>query len=194
LRFGELNNVKTLDHLAEHHVVAVEPGRGDGADKKLRAIGIAAGVGHAQNARTGVYACLAGKSFVVEFTAVDGLAAHAVVVGKIAALTHKLRDNAVKTAAFIVQGFARLAHAFFAGTEGAEVFGGERRSVGEEFKHDAAGCLSANAEVEKHFGVFGIDAYWWLVHISESVISYPSTVIGIACSLLTDNGARRGRR
>lgn len=178
LCFGELNHLEAFDHLAEHHVVAIEPGRGDGADKKLRAIGIAAGIGHAQDTGAGVYTCLAGKSFVVEFTAVNRLAAHAIVVRKIAALTHKLRDNAVKTAAFVVQGFARLADAFFAGAEGAEIFGREWRGVGEEFKHNAAGCLSADAEVEKHFGVFGIDGYWCLVHIGKSVICDWSTVLG----------------
>jgi hypothetical protein len=64
------------------------------------------------------------KILILEFLTVDGLAACAIAGGKVATLYHKAFDNAVEGAAFIVEGFARLAHTFLARTEGAEVFGG----------------------------------------------------------------------
>eukprot|EP00959_Pyramimonas_sp_CCMP1952_P349897 7331091-Pyramimonas_sp.AAC.1 len=38
-------------HLAEHHVLAVEPGRGCRAQKKLASVGVTTRIGHGQDAR-----------------------------------------------------------------------------------------------------------------------------------------------
>lgn len=40
------------------------------------------------------------KVLIVKLPAVDGLAAGAVVIGEVASLAHKLRDDAMKAAAF----------------------------------------------------------------------------------------------
>jgi hypothetical protein len=41
-------------HLAEHNVLAVQPGGGDGGDEELGALRVGAGVGHGQVARGSV--------------------------------------------------------------------------------------------------------------------------------------------
>lgn len=64
------------------------------------------------------------KVLVLELLAVDGFAACAVTGGEVAALDHEGLDDAVEGGAFVVEGLARGAGAFFAGAEGAKVFGG----------------------------------------------------------------------
>lgn len=51
------------------------------------------------------------KVFIVELAAVDGLAAGAVVVGEVAALAHKLRDDAMEAAALVAKAFLVCAQA-----------------------------------------------------------------------------------
>lgn len=43
------------------------------------------------------------KVFIVKLPAIDGLAAGAVVVGKVTSLAHKLRDDAVEAAALVAK-------------------------------------------------------------------------------------------
>ncbi len=68
------DHVHALDHLAKDHVLAVQPGRLLGRDEELAAVGVLAGVGHAQPADAVV---LQLEVLVVETVAVDGLAASA---------------------------------------------------------------------------------------------------------------------
>lgn len=58
---------------------------------------------------------------VLELLAVDALAPGAVVCCKVSTLDHELLDDTVKPGALVVQGLARLADAFLACAEGAEV-------------------------------------------------------------------------
>jgi len=64
------------------------------------------------------------KIFILEFLAINGLATRAIARRKVTALDHEAFDNAMKGAAFEVEGFARLSHSFLARGEGSEVFGG----------------------------------------------------------------------
>jgi len=80
-----LDDVKTLDHLAEDDVLVVEPRGLDGAKEELGAVGARAGVGHGEDAWAGV---LEGEVLVSELGAVDRLATRAVARGEIAALAH----------------------------------------------------------------------------------------------------------
>ena len=61
---------------------AVEPGRADGGDEKLTAVGVPAGVGHADHARTGV---AQPEVLVFEGAAVDAEPSGAVTTLKVAA-------------------------------------------------------------------------------------------------------------
>ena len=64
----------TLWHLAEDDVTTIEPGGDDGGDEELRAVGVGAGVGHAEHEGAAVGEL---EVLVCEFLAVDGFAARA---------------------------------------------------------------------------------------------------------------------
>lgn len=51
------------------------------------------------------------KVFIIKLPSVDGLAAGAVVVGEVASLAHKLRDDAVEAAALVAKAFLVCAQA-----------------------------------------------------------------------------------
>lgn len=111
---------------AEDGVLAVEPGRGGEGDEELGAVGVGAGVGHAQDAGAGVPQL--GGDLVGEAVAVDGGAA-AAGARRVAALHHEGRDHAVEDDAVVVA----------ARGEGAEVLAGARRVRGVEL--DGYGSL-----------------------------------------------------
>lgn len=54
------------------------------------------------------------KVFIIKLPAIDGLPASAVVVGEVASLAHKLRDDAVEAAALVTK-------ALFVSAQAAEV-------------------------------------------------------------------------
>ena len=78
-----LHDRHALDHLAEHHVLAVQVGGGHRGHEELRAVGVGAGVGHAEHARLVV---LVLEVLIREGLSVDGLPPGAVALGEVAAL------------------------------------------------------------------------------------------------------------
>lgn len=52
--FNRLYDLFTLHDLAEHDMFAIEPTGGHGGDEELRAVGVAAGIGHREQKRAGV--------------------------------------------------------------------------------------------------------------------------------------------
>ena len=137
-------------------VLTIEPRSGDGGDEELRALGVRAGVGHAQVPRLGVLdlevlVCnenrevkytIANKpplhkavhtmsSFLtVELAAIDGFSAGAGAVNEITALDHEVRDHSVELGALIVQRLAiHLANSFLARAQSSEVLS----SLGDGF-------------------------------------------------------------
>lgn len=70
-------------------------------DEELRAIGVLAGVGHGQHA-LGV---LDVEVLVVELAAIDGLATGPIAFVKIAALDHKVADDAVEGGPLVAKTF-----------------------------------------------------------------------------------------
>ena len=69
--------------LAKHHVAAIQPGRLHGADEELRAVGVAAGIGHGQHARARVRQI---KVLIFKLGAIDAFASSAVASREVAAL------------------------------------------------------------------------------------------------------------
>ena len=72
-----------LDDAAEDNVLAIKVGCGHSGDEELAAVGVGAGIGHAEQPGTGV---LVPEAFVRKLGAVDAFAAGAVVVREVAAL------------------------------------------------------------------------------------------------------------
>lgn len=115
------------------------------------------GISHGQKERSVV---LELKVLVFELGTVDGLAAGAVTLGEVTALDHELLDHSVEGGALVVQRLSRLANAFVANTERAEVFGSLGHDIVEELEDDTPGLLVANLYVEKDaatalLGLFG---------------------------------------
>ena len=131
------DHVHALDHLAEDHMLAVEPRRLHGAEEELRAVGVRAGVGHAQDAGAGM---LQLEILIGELLAVDRLAAGAVLVGEIAALAHEVWNDAVEGAAFV-------AEALFTGAERAEVLRRLGHDVRTQFNDHPPKRLAVGGDV-----------------------------------------------
>ena len=93
-------------------------GSGAGTQEGTGDVRAGASIGHGQQAGRRV---LQIKILVSEFLAIDRLAAGAVEISKVAALKHKILDNAVEQRALVVQRLARFANALFARAESAKV-------------------------------------------------------------------------
>jgi len=110
--FDFVNDFLTTRDLTKNRVFAVEMGRGNVRDEELAAVGAGASVGHRQ--RADLVAVRVAREFVGEFVA----GATASGSGRVAALDHKVGDDAVKTHAIIkaiacqknevVHGFGRV--------------------------------------------------------------------------------------
>merc|ERR1712037_598884 len=134
-----LDGVHALDDLSEDDVLAVEPGGLCGAQEELAAVGVGAGVGHGQDARTGV---LQLEVLVLELHPVDGLAARAVPGGEVAALAHEVGDDAVEAGPLEPV-------SLLAGAQRAEVLAGPRSDVETQLHGDPAELLAAGLDVEE---------------------------------------------
>jgi len=138
--FDLLDDVHTLDDLAENDVLAVQPRGLGGAQEELGTVGVGSGVGHGQDAGSGV---LQLEVFVGELGSVDGFAASAVVVGKIAALAHEVGDDSMERATLV-------AESLFAGAQGAEIFGRLRNDVVPQFHDDLSNGGAVGGDIEEH--------------------------------------------
>jgi hypothetical protein len=149
-----LDDVETLDDLAEDDVLTVEPRGLDGADEELGAVGAGASVGHGEDTGASV---LEVEVLVLELLAVDGLSAGAVAAGEVTTLKHELGDDAVEAGALEVERLARLAGTLLASAEGAEVLSGLGDLVLEELHDDAAGWRPTYGDVEEDIWISGHD-------------------------------------
>jgi len=139
--FDVSNNVHTFAHLAKNDVFTVQPRSNSGGNKKLATISVWSAVGHGQQTWSNV---LSDKVLVGKFLAVDALSAGSVLSSEIAALAHKAWNDSVEGTAFV-------AHAFFSGAQGSEVFNGFWYIGVVHVKDDSSGVLAANGHVEKAF-------------------------------------------
>jgi len=113
VRLDLLDDIHTLDHCPEDHVLAVKPRSLNCGQEELGTVRVGTRVGHRQNAGTGV---LESEVFIGKLSAIDGLSAGAVMVGEVAALTHEVRDHPMECRAL-------EAEALLSRTQRPEVFG-----------------------------------------------------------------------
>ena len=137
-----LDDVKALDNCAKDDVLAVEPRGLNSGDEKLGAVGVLAGVGHRQQARSVVFQL---EVFVRELGAVDRLAAGPISLGEVATLDHEALNNSVERAALVAEGWvARLGQL-------VEVLDCLWHHIPEEANDDSAQRLAAPCDVEVNF-------------------------------------------
>jgi hypothetical protein len=122
-----VDDLVALEHLAEDDVASVQPACDDRGNEELAAVGVFAGVGHAEKALAGV---LELEVLIRELCAVDGLSASTVSSGEITlrvlavvscveggrdlpALDHELVDDAV-------EGGSLISEALLASSKGTE--------------------------------------------------------------------------
>jgi len=139
-RLQLLHDVHALDNVAEHDMLAVQPGRLHRGEKELRAVRVRARVRHRQHAGAGM---LEGEVLVGELLAVDRLAASSIMVGEVTALAHEVRDDTV-------EGRALEAEALLAGAQGAEVLSRARHHVRAELEDNSADLLAIGGHVEEN--------------------------------------------
>lgn len=85
-----VDDVLASGHFAKHGMLSIEPRAGDVGDEELRTIGVGAGIGHRENARTGVLQ--RGMEFIGKFVA------WAAGTGAVWAsrLNHEVRNDAME--------------------------------------------------------------------------------------------------
>jgi len=142
-----LNDVHAFGHRSEDAMLAIQPVSLDGAQEKLGAVGVRAGVGHRENTGAGV---LQLKVLIRELLTIDGLAAGAVTSSEIATLAHELRDDTMKSRRLVPE-------ALLAGAESAKILGGLGDDVGAESHLDAAGGGATDGHVKENDGVGHFD-------------------------------------
>jgi len=94
-----VNNVHSALDAAEDGVLVVEPGGFVKGDEELRAVGVFAGIGHAEDTLAGVFE--AAVELIPELAAPEGLAA-ATSTGGVTTLDHEVLDDAVEDDAVVV--------------------------------------------------------------------------------------------
>lgn len=124
VRLDLLHDVHALYDGAKNDVTVVQPRSLHRGDEELRAVRVGTGVGHRHDAGPGV---LQGEVLVLEFVAVDRLAAGAVVVGEVAALAHEVGNDAVECRALV-------AVALLASAQGTEVLARLRNDIGAKLE------------------------------------------------------------
>mmetsp|Transcript_11178 Transcript_11178/g.27477 ORF Transcript_11178/g.27477 Transcript_11178/m.27477 type:complete len:237 (+) Transcript_11178:2682-3392(+) len=137
-RFDPPDGLHPGADLAEDDVPPVQPRGLLRADEELRAVRVAPGVGHREDAWPGMPQR---EALVRELPPVDGPPARPVVSCEIAPLAHEARDHAVEAG-------APVPVPLLPGAERAEVLGGLGGHVGSEHELHAAGVLAADLDVE----------------------------------------------
>jgi len=143
--------IVTALHNAEHDVLAVEPISFGGAKEELGAVSVGSSVGHAQDSLSSVFL---GEVLILELVSVDGLAASAILLGEVTALTHEAWDDAMEGRVFVSE-------TLFSGAESSEVLAGLGRHVRVQLKDDAAGRGTADLDVE----VTVRHGYWLKIYL-----------------------------
>mmetsp|Transcript_1959 Transcript_1959/g.7255 ORF Transcript_1959/g.7255 Transcript_1959/m.7255 type:complete len:213 (+) Transcript_1959:3160-3798(+) len=136
--FHEFQNVQTIHHLAEDHVLPIQLGTCAKGDVKLACVAVLSRVGHAHHPRGSMFQ-LEGSLFVVELSTVDRFSSRPVVVHKVASLANESFLDAKETATAIVEWFSRrFSLSLVTSDEGSKVSAGFGCDIVSCFDHDPA--------------------------------------------------------
>jgi len=135
-----LDDIHPLHHLAEHHVLPIQPLSLGGADKELGSVGVGPSIGHGENSWPSV---LQAEVLVLELVAVDGLASSAVPGSEVSSLAHEVGDDAVEAGALV-------AVALLSGAQGTEVLAGLGHHVIPQLHDDFTHGSTVSGHVEEH--------------------------------------------
>lgn len=146
LRLHRLHDGLATDDLSEDAVLSIQPRSRGCGDKELRAVGVGAGVCHGEEEGGGVAEL---EVLVGEFLPIDRLSSSAVSGCKISSLAHKLGDNAMEAAAFVMEGFPEPPNALLARAKRTEVLRRLRNDVRKELEFDAPLRRPADGNVKE---------------------------------------------
>ena len=138
-----VHNIHALFHLAEDHMLAIQPLSLGSADEKLGTICVGACICHGQDARTSM---LQDEILIIKFLAIDGLATSTIMACEVTTLAHKSRNYSVKAGTFITKSFLPSAQSM-------KVFCCLWNFVCKQLKRDAAQGLAVDSDVEEDGGV-----------------------------------------
>mmetsp|Transcript_27194 Transcript_27194/g.58559 ORF Transcript_27194/g.58559 Transcript_27194/m.58559 type:complete len:226 (-) Transcript_27194:144-821(-) len=137
-----------VDHLAEDHVLAVQPVCLGAGEEELAAVGVGAAVRHGEQARPRVPQ---DEVLVREGAAVDAVSTRAVAVLEVPPLQHECLDDSVEGAVFVAH--IQVALFVLACAELAEVLGRPGTHVCEQLHLDTACGDARDRDVKKHHWV-----------------------------------------
>jgi len=137
--FNLLDDIHALDDLSEDDVLSVQPLSLGGAQEKLTAVGVGAGVSHRQNSGSSV---LEGEVLVLKLVSVDGLSSGSVVVGEVTTLAHEVGDDPV-------EGRSLEPVALLAGAQGAEVLRGLGHNIFTELHDNTSNGGAVSGDIEE---------------------------------------------
>lgn len=154
-----LDDIHTLDNVAEDGVLAIQPGGLDGADEELGTVGVGASVGHGEDTGASV---LQGEVLISELLAVDGLATGTVAAGEVTSLEHELGDDAV-------EGGTGITEALLASAESTEVLSALGGNIGAELHDNATHGGTVLGDIEEN----------WITRPKENELKFVNTLASI---------------
>ena len=146
-RFQGIEGCRLSRNTAEDDELSVELPARDKVDKELRGISVGTIGGHSEH--VGVIEDSL-QVLISERSAVYGFSTSTVIGGDVTTLSHELRENSVKGAALVAEGFPTLSNALFTSAESAKIFRSQGTVI-EEFEFDSAGRLTIDVDVKEYF-------------------------------------------
>mmetsp|Transcript_52072 Transcript_52072/g.117299 ORF Transcript_52072/g.117299 Transcript_52072/m.117299 type:complete len:221 (-) Transcript_52072:28-690(-) len=151
-----------VQHLAEHHVLVVQPVALVARDEELAAVGVGAAVGHGEQAGLVV---LEDEVLVGEPLPEDAQTACAVALHEVASLNHEVLDDSVESTVLVANG--HLVQLELPSAQLPEVLCCLRHHVTVELHLYAAHGVASDGDVEEYHRVVRVPLRPVLCHLSR---------------------------
>lgn len=156
-----LHDIHALFHLAEDHMLAIQPFSLGSADEKLGTVCVGSSICHGQDART---CMLQDEILIIKFLPIDGLATCAIMACEVTTLAHKSWNNSVKAGTFITK-------SFLPSTQSTKVFCCLWNFVCKQLEGGMAQRLTVDGDIKEHgwvnHGWARVALGWWLLQSQE---------------------------